>query len=121
MKKIYYNKLIRDLIPKRIEESNGKYFCRQLLQKDFKKELIKKVEEEASGLKNSKTKKEIISEMGDILDVIDEIKKVFKISEKELTESRKKEFKRKGGFDRKLFLSWSEDTGYKTNEKKGSI
>jgi len=119
MKKIYYKKLIRDEIPKRIEESKGKYLCKKLNLKDFKKELLKKVEEESSGIATAKSKKELISEIGDVLDVIEEIKSTFLINLKEISESRKKEFKRKGGFTKKLYLIWSEDTGYKSNERKG--
>jgi predicted house-cleaning noncanonical NTP pyrophosphatase (MazG superfamily) len=119
MKKIYYKKLIRDEIPKRIEESGGKYLCKKLNQKDFKKELLKKVSEESNGITFAKKKKEIISEIGDVLDVIDEIKKVFKISSEEIKGSRKNEFRRKGGFKKKQYLVWAEDTGYKSNERKG--
>lgn len=118
MKKIYYKKLIRDNIPEKIKESGGKYLCNILSSKDFKKELLKKVEEEACGIKSSRNKKEIVSEVGDTLDVIDMIKKVFKISNTEIVSSRKKEFNKKGGFEKRLFLVWSEDTGYKTNERK---
>lgn len=118
MRRIYYKKLVRDRIPKRIDEHGGKYELRKLSDSDFKKELLRKVEEEAGGLSNARVKSEIISEMGDLLDVLKEIKKVFKISSKELSESRSKEFKRKGGFAKKLYLIWSEDTGYKSNERK---
>jgi len=118
MKKIYYKKLIRDLIPVRITESNGKYLCKKLNQIDFKKELIKKVSEESIGVTKATNKKELISELGDLLDVIDEIKKHFKISAKEISSSRKNEFKRKGGFAKKLYLIWAEDTGYKSNERR---
>jgi len=118
MKKIYYKKLIRDEIPKRIKESNGKYLCKKLNSKEFKNELLKKVHEESSGIVVSKNKNELVSEIGDVLDVIDEIKKIYKITQKEILNSRKTEFKRKGGFNKRLFLIWSEDTGYKSNEKR---
>jgi len=118
MKKIFYKKLIRDDIPERIKESGGKYLCKKLSLKDFKKELLKKVLEESSGVAYAKNKKEIISEIGDVLDVIDEIKRNLSISSTEITASRKSEFKRKGGFKKRQYLVWAEDTGYKTNERK---
>lgn len=119
MKKIYYRKLVRDKIPKRIEESGGKYLCKTLDIKDFKKEILNKMVEEVSGMQSSKKKNELISEIGDTLDVIDEVKRTFKISNKELGNSRKKEFSRKGGFKKRIYLVWSEDTGYRSNERKG--
>jgi len=117
MRKIYYKKLVRDRIPKRIEEHGGRYKIDTLTDANFKKELLRKVEEEAGGLSHAKVRGEIIGEMGDLLDVLKELKKVFKITPRELRESRASEFKRKGGFVKKLFLVWSADTGYKSNER----
>jgi len=50
MKKIYYNKLIRDKIPEKIKKSGGDFKIGELKARDFEKELIKKVGEEADGL-----------------------------------------------------------------------
>ena len=119
MKKIYYRKLVRDKIPKRIEESGGKYQVKTLSGAGFKKEILKKVGEEASGLAKSKVKRDIASEMGDLLDVLGEVKKAFGITSTELAKSRTKEMKRKGGFGKRIYLLWAEDTGYRSNEKRG--
>ncbi len=119
MKKIYYRKLVRDRIPQRIKESGGQCKIKILSNLEFKKELLKKAEEEANGLSNAATKKEIIAEMGDLLDVLQEVKKSFKISPRELEKSRKEEIKRKGVFQKNIYLIWAEDTGYRSNEKKG--
>ena len=119
MKKIYYRKLVRDKIPKRIEQSGGKYAVQTLSVSSFKKEILKKVEEEAGGLANAKVKSEIVAETGDLLDVLGQVKKAFGITSKELSSSRKKEMKRKGGFGKRIYLLWAEDTGYRSNEKKG--
>ena len=119
MKKTYYRKLIRDKIPQRIKQAGGKYSIRTLSGSKYQKELLRKISEEAGGLSHAKSKMEVISEMGDLLDVIDEVKKAFKITADELSKSRKKEFKRKGGFKNKIFLVWSEDTGYRSNERIG--
>jgi len=119
MKKIYYRKLVRDKIPKRIEESGGQYEAKTLSISGFKKEILKKVEEEASGLAKSKVKSEVVAETGDLLDVLGEVKKAFGITPAELNKSRTKEMKRKGGFMKRTYLVWAEDTGYRSNEKKG--
>lgn len=119
MKKIFYRKLVRDKIPKRIEESDGQYEVRTLSVSEFKKEILKKVEEEASGLAKAVVKKEIVAEMGDLLDVLKEAKKSFRVTPRELKASRAREMKRKGSFGKRLYLVWAEDTGYRSNEKKG--
>ena len=118
MKKIYYNKLIRDKIPEAIKKSGGDFKIKKLKGKDFEKELIKKVGEEADGLIGPKTKKELISELADVLDVIQEIKKFKRITSRQIEKAQKESNKRKGGFKKKLFLFWSSDTGYKTNERR---
>lgn len=117
-KKIYYNKLVRDKIPEIIKSKGAKGKFRKLTPKQFKKYLLLKVGEEASALPTIKSKMEIANELADIIEVIEEIKKLMKISEKEIKNERKKNFDKKGGFDKRLFLIWSEDTGYKTNEKR---
>ncbi len=118
MKRIYYHKLIRDRIPEKIERNGGDYQVRKLKQKEFERELLKKVGEEAGGLLAAKTVDELVSELADVIAVIEEIKKTKCISEKRLSESLKANFKRKGGFRKRLFLVWSSDTGYKSNERK---
>ncbi len=120
MKKIYYNKLIRDRIPEKITKNGGLFKIEKLDQKSFERELIKKVGEEATGLLHAKTKEEIASELGDIIDVIEEVKKVKKISRKEIESAQRKAYDVKGGFKKKLFLVWSSDTGYRTNERRYS-
>lgn len=130
MKKISYNKLIRDKIPEKIRRNGGEFEIRKLSAREFERELLKKVGEEASALpaltaminhsarKKTKAKKELASELADIIAVIDEIKKVRRISEKELAAALAENFARKGGFRKKLFLIWSSDTGYRTNERR---
>ena len=118
MKKIYYHKLIRDRIPLKIKKSGGQAQYRILNKKQFEKELIKKVGEESDGLLSAKSKKELVSELADVIEVIEEIKKSKKISSKKITAARKKNMKKKGGFKKRLYLVWSEDTGYRTNERR---
>jgi len=120
MKKIYYNKLIRDKIPQKIESKGCKFKIRKLNNIKFGKELLKKVGEEASGLLTAKNKQELTSELADILDVINEIKHFKKITDKQIIAAQKENFEKKGGFSKKIFLYWSSDDGYKTNEKANS-
>jgi len=105
-------------VPQNVIDWGGKSATRKLPPRQFEKELIKKVEEEAGALQKAKTRRELIEELGDVLDVIDEIKKVKKIKAAELKATRKRAFNKKGGFKEKLFLFWTTDTGYRSNEKR---
>ncbi|MFH1597843.1 MAG: nucleoside triphosphate pyrophosphohydrolase [Patescibacteria group bacterium] len=118
MKKIYYNKLIRDKIPEKIEKSGGTGFYRILKKKEYEAKLIQKVEEEASGLTAAKSKQELTDELADVIEVIEEIKKVKKITDKQIKTARRKNMTKKGGFKKRIFLNWTSDTGYRTNEKR---
>lgn len=118
MKKIYYRKLIRDKIPEKIKSKGSELSFRVLNKRDFVRELIKKVGEEASGLLSARTKKELINELADVIDVIEEIKKMKKISSKEIEDARKKSMTKKGGFKDRIFLIWSSDDKYRTNERR---
>ncbi len=120
MKKIHYNKLIRDKIPEKIKKSGGDYKVEKLKTKEFEKELIKKVGEEADGLVAAKNKKELISELADVIDVIEEIKRFKKITAQQIKTAQKESDKIKGGFKKRLFLFWSSDTGYRSNERRYS-
>ena len=116
-KKIYYNKVIRDKVAEKMKRNGVKFLAKTLSQKAFEKALIPKVAEEASGVVNAKNRTELIQELTDLLVVIDEVKRVKKISPAELKKTRRENMAKKGGFSKKLWLVWSEDTGYKTNEK----
>lgn len=117
MKKIYYNKLIRDGIVSIIKNRGSTLEVKKLNREEFEKELLRKVEEEAGGIAQAKNKQDIIAELADLLIVIDEIKKVKKIGVKELKMALRENMRKKGGFKRRLWLVWSSDDGYKTNEK----
>ena len=67
-----------------------------------------------------KGKKEIKKELADVIAVVNEIKKVFKISDREIKKELEIAHEKKGGFKKKLYLYWSSNTGYKTNETRNS-
>ncbi|MDP3964501.1 MAG: hypothetical protein Q8Q20_02455 [bacterium] len=116
--RIQYNKLIRDKVPDNIKTKGFDAKTRRLTLKEFKKELLKKVGEEASALPGLTRKSEIIDELADTIDVIEEILRTFKISKREIAVAQKKAMKKKGGFKKRIYLYWSEDSGYRTNERR---
>ncbi|MFA5134835.1 MAG: nucleoside triphosphate pyrophosphohydrolase [Patescibacteria group bacterium] len=118
MKKIFYNKIIRDNIPNRIRSAGADYSVCVLPKKKFEKELIRKVEEEAGGMQRAQTRRELIDEMADVIDVLEAIRLLKKISKREVAAARTCNQTKKGGFKKRLFLFWSSDSGYKINEKR---
>jgi len=118
MKKLQFNKLIRDKVSKNMLAKGIKFETRTLPDKEFEKELFRKITEESSALKITENNDSIASEIADLIAVIDEIKKIRKISSASIEKHLKLNFEKKGGFKKKIFLLWTNDDGYKTNEKK---
>ena len=116
-KKLHFNRLIRDGIIDKMDFKKLEYKVKKLSQKDFIKELKAKIPEEAEGVINSKNKKELIKELADLVFVIEEVKKTLKIKPLEFKKAMEENIKKKGGFKKKMYLYWTSDDGYKTNEK----
>lgn len=115
----YYRKLIRDKVPENMRAKGVAFETRVLDDEEFRTMLLKKVEEEASALPASKDKNELVSELADVLAVIEEIKKHEGITQEEIDAALEKAFAKKGGFDDRIFLEWSSSSdNYQTNEKK---
>lgn len=98
--KITYNKLVRDLIPNIIEENNKTYTSHIADEEEYKIELFKKLKEEVDEL----IKEPCIEEIADVLEVIDAIKKLYKISDDEVERIKKKKYHDQGGFDNRIVL-----------------
>ena len=111
--------MIRDKIPEKIINRGSELETRKLSKVDFLKELLKKAGEESSELLQAKNKSQFIEEIADVLDVIEEILKLKKITSAEIAKQQQKNFEKKGGFEKRLFLVWSSDDGYKTNGRLG--
>ena len=117
MGRIYYNKLIRDKIPEIIKGKGSDFETRELSDKEFEAELLKKIGEESAEVVSATTREEVIREIADVVDVIEEVKEFKQISEDEIENARKSMFEKKGGFKKRLFLIWSADDGYKSKKK----
>ena len=121
MKKIYYHKLIRDGVAESMKKKGIAFETKKLNKIQFEKALLAKVVEEAGGIQNAKTRKELMHEICDVLAVIESIIEQKRINFfKELRAVWKENIKQKGRFNNRLWLIWSADNGYKTNEKKGA-
>lgn len=119
--RIYYNKLVWDLVPDIIREKGKDCEVRVLTDEEFEIELMKKVEEEASALPETTTRQELIDELADIVTVIEYIKTLKNITELELADALERHTHKRGRFEKKLFLVWSSDSNYVTNEKAKTV
>ena len=117
--KVYYRKLIRDRIPEKIAAAGARCEVRTLAEDEYESALLRKVEEEASGVAGATSRAVLIDELADVLAVIEEIRKLKRIDDAELEAAYRKGMEKKGGFEKRLFLEWSSDDGYTSNEKKG--
>lgn len=115
--KVFYNKLIRDGIEGKIR-GLGEDLETRVLEDDqeFQQELLKKVAEEANGLARARTKEDFLDEYADLMAVLDALRGALGVSDEEVAAARAENDKRKGGFAKRLFLRWSSDTSYKSNE-----
>ncbi len=117
MEKIYYNKLCRDRVPEIIIGKGYECDVREVDHDEYKREIIRKVFEEASGVSNHSGRSSLLKEMADLVITIDAVKKEFGISEEELNHAIDKSIEDKGGYEDRLYLSWSSDTEYSSHDQ----
>lgn len=99
-----HNKLVRDRIPKLIEESGKMATSRTLDDQEFKIELKNKAFEELEDYVESKTKEEALEELSDLLEVVYALAETHGITHNKLEETRKQKTNAQGGFKDKVFL-----------------
>ncbi len=117
MEKIYYNKLCRDKVPEMIAAKGFECEVREVDHDEYKREIIRKVFEEASGVSNHVGRESLLKELADLIITINAVKKEFGITEEELTASVDKSIDEKGGYEDMLYLSWSADTEYSSHDQ----
>lgn len=104
-----YNKLVRDNIPEIISKDGAKPVTRVLNDEEFKKELLKKLMKESQEVVEAVVdKKELIKEIGDVFEVLDSIINVFNIDAEEIKRIKQERKEKRGGFDKKIFLEYTE-------------
>lgn len=95
-----YNKLVRDKIPAIISADGKTAKTRILNDKDYLKELIKKLGEEAKELE----KEPGIEELADVKELVIAIREVMNIHAGELEDLRRRKAFERGRFKNKIFL-----------------
>ena len=97
---IVHNKLVRDLIPRIIEESGKKALYKTLSQEEYYKALVSKLSEEVQEFQRDDT----LEEIADILEVIEAILAAKGSSMEKVKEVQRKKKEARGSFEKKLFL-----------------
>ncbi len=120
--RVYYNKLIRDNVPAKIEAKHQQCEYRKITDvQELQQELFKKIKEEAASLSMSRTKEEFLEEYSDLMVVLETLIRQLEISKEELIEVRKDNLIKKGGYKHGYFLNWSADVDYRSNESVQGI
>jgi predicted house-cleaning noncanonical NTP pyrophosphatase (MazG superfamily) len=117
MQKIYYNKLCRDKVPELIAAKGFECEIREVDHDEYKREIIRKVFEEASGVSNHSGRESLLKELADLMITIDSVKKEFQISAPELEGAIEKSIEEKGGYENMFYLAWSSDTDYSSHDQ----
>lgn len=122
MARVYYNKLIRDRLPARIEEGGNAYEVRAVAdEREFQQELLKKVREEADALSRARSREDFIDEYADLMVVLDTLTSTLELTEAEVTTALQENLASKGGFQQRHFLQWAEQGDYESNESPQGI
>ena len=117
MEKIYYNKLCRDKVPEIVRAKGFECEVREVDHDEYKREIIRKVFEEASGVSNHAGRASLLKELADLLITIDAVKKEYGISQEEIDTAVENSIEDKGGYEDRLYLSWSSDTDYSSHDQ----
>lgn len=120
--RVYYNKLIRDNIPAKIEAKREKCEVRKITDvQELQQELFKKIQEEAASLSMCRTKEEFLEEYSDLMVVLETLIKQLEIPKEELIAARKDNLLKKGAYKHGYYLHWSADVKYRSNESVQGI
>jgi predicted house-cleaning noncanonical NTP pyrophosphatase (MazG superfamily) len=120
--RVYYNKLIRDNVPAKIEAKREECEVRKITDvQELQQELFKKIQEEAASLAMSRTKEELLEEYSDLRVVIETLLHQLDIPKEAIVAARKENMIKKGGYKHGYFLHWSADVNYHSNESVQGI
>lgn len=100
-----HNKLVRDKIPDIIKNNGRKAKYHILSEAEYLAALDEKLSEEVNEYQADKS----LEEMADVLEVLYAICKARGYSIEELEGKRAEKLLHRGGFDKKLFLEYSEE------------
>lgn len=104
-----YNKLVRDYIPRIIEEQGLSYRISNLDEESYKEALIKKLEEEWTEYREADNDHAAVEELADMLEVVIALARIHGVSEQTLLQIKEQKRKERGAFENKVLLEEVED------------
>lgn len=99
------NKLVRDHIPLITNDPQIRYHKHPLDDAAFIKALKQKLIEETQEVRDAQND-DLISELADVKEVIDELIKITGISQAQLNAVQEKKRDQRGGFNKRLFITY---------------
>lgn len=105
-RKHYHRKLIRDKIPEFIKTNDGEFETRVMNEKEFEKELKRKLIEEAKEVVEA-PKEKLRDELADVLELVKSIASYYKIDFSKIQKKQASKRRERGAFKKRLFLIWS--------------
>ena len=100
MKKIVYNKMVRDKIPEISEKEGKTCTCSVLSDENYLKMLDEKLNEELAEYQEDKS----MEELADLLEVIKAVALARGSSFEKVEEIRRAKAEKRGGFDKRIYL-----------------
>jgi predicted house-cleaning noncanonical NTP pyrophosphatase (MazG superfamily) len=108
MRVFYQNKLWRDKAVILLQNQGSIMHWRYLDDAEFDRQLRHKLVEEASEVVAAQDRNELVSELADVLDIIEAIQKLHGISDDEIKAAREEKFTERGGFSGRMFVEKAE-------------
>ena len=104
-----YHKLVRDKVPQFIKKRGVKAVTKILNDEEFLYYLKLKLKEEAGELVMSDDVEKNTEEIADVLEILDYIIKIQKITPAKINKHKKLKKIERGGFDKRIFLVLTEE------------
>ena len=99
---VSYNKLVRDLIPEKLDRKGVPYEQRVASDEEYKRELIKKLQEEVAEFVEAQSPASSIEELADVLEVVDALRALPDYADVEAVQKKKRD--EVGSFAKRLIL-----------------
>lgn len=99
-----YNKLVRDNIPKIIEQNGEKPIIKILSDKEYKKELLKKLQEECSEVITAENQDQLLEELADVYEVLNALARIQNKTMDDVVKIAEQKKLKRGGFEKKIYL-----------------